>query len=71
MPPHQVQNFSRHTRIATTQMYAQTSMRGMGESDVRALGAALVGKKQSRRSFLNVVGFVDFVLTPSRNARSP
>lgn len=38
MPPHQVQKFLRHKRIATTQIYAQTSARGMGERYIRALG---------------------------------
>ncbi|GAA5535184.1 tyrosine-type recombinase/integrase [Deinococcus aluminii] len=37
MPLDQVQKFLRHKRIATTQIYAQTSARGMGESYVRAL----------------------------------
>jgi integrase/recombinase XerD len=38
MPLDQVQKFLHHKRIATTQIYAQTSTRGMGESYVKALG---------------------------------
>lgn len=38
MPLDQVQKFLRHKRIATTQIYAETSLRGMGENYVRALG---------------------------------
>ena len=38
MPLDQVQKFLRHKRITTTQIYAQTSARNMGESYVRALG---------------------------------
>jgi len=37
MPLDQVQKFLRHKRIATTQIYAETSLRGIGESYVRAL----------------------------------
>ncbi len=37
MPLDQVQKFLRHKRIGTTQIYAETSLRGMGESYVRAL----------------------------------
>jgi integrase/recombinase XerD len=37
MPLDQVQKFLRHKRITTTQIYAQTSLRGMGESYVQAL----------------------------------
>ncbi|GEM50168.1 tyrosine-type recombinase/integrase [Deinococcus cellulosilyticus] len=37
MPLEQVQKFLRHKRIATTQIYAQTSLRGMTESYLRAL----------------------------------
>ncbi len=37
MPLDQVQKFLRHKRIATTQIYAETSLRGMGESYTRAL----------------------------------
>ena len=33
----QLQKFLGHKRIATTQIYAETSLRGMGESYVRAL----------------------------------
>jgi len=40
MPLDQVQKFLRHKRIATTQIYAQTSARNMGESYIKALGAA-------------------------------
>jgi prepilin-type N-terminal cleavage/methylation domain-containing protein len=37
MPLDQVQKFLRHKRITTTQIYAETSLRGMGENYVRAL----------------------------------
>nr|WP_232337961.1 tyrosine-type recombinase/integrase [Deinococcus arboris] len=37
MPLDQVQRFLRHKRIATTQIYAETSLRGMGESYLKAL----------------------------------
>ncbi len=37
MPLDQVQKFLRHKRISTTQIYAETSLRGMGENYVRAL----------------------------------
>lgn len=36
MPLDQVQKFLRHKRISTTQIYAETSLRGMGENYVRA-----------------------------------
>jgi integrase/recombinase XerD len=39
MPLDQLQKFLRHKRIATTQIYAETSARNMGESYVRALGS--------------------------------
>jgi len=39
MPLDQVQKFLRHKRIATTQIYAETSLRGLGETYVRALSA--------------------------------
>jgi len=38
MPLDQVHKFLRHKRIATTQIYAQASARGMGESYLQALG---------------------------------
>jgi integrase/recombinase XerD len=38
MPLDQVQKFLRHKRITTTQIYAETSLRNMGENYVRALG---------------------------------
>ena len=38
MPLDQVQKFLRHKRITTTQIYAETSLHGMSESYVRALG---------------------------------
>lgn len=38
MPLDQVQKFLRHKRIATTQIYAETSLQGMGENYLRALG---------------------------------
>lgn len=38
MPLDQVQKFLRHKRIETTQIYAQTSARNMGEGYLRALG---------------------------------
>ncbi|GAA5515069.1 tyrosine recombinase XerC [Deinococcus carri] len=38
MPLDQVQKFLRHKRIATTQIYTETSARNMGESYLRALG---------------------------------
>ena len=38
MPLDQVQKFLRHKRITTTQIYAETSLYGMGENYVRALG---------------------------------
>lgn len=41
MPLDQVQKFLRHKRIATTQIYAQTSARNMGESYLKALGSHL------------------------------
>ena len=37
MPLEQVQKFLRHKRIATTQIYAETSLRGMGENYLKAL----------------------------------
>lgn len=37
MPLDQVQKFLRHKRITTTQIYAETSLHGMGENYVRAL----------------------------------
>lgn len=37
MPLDQVQRFLRHKRIATTQIYAETSVRNMGESYMKAL----------------------------------
>jgi integrase len=36
MPLHQVQKFLRHKRITTTQIYADTSLRGMSENYLRA-----------------------------------
>ena len=33
----QVQKFLRHKRIATTQIYAETSVCGMGENYIKAL----------------------------------
>ena len=39
MPLDQVQKFLRHKRITTTQIYAETSLHGMSENYVRALGA--------------------------------
>jgi len=41
MPLDQVQKFLRHKRITTTQIYAETSLRGMSENYVRALGGHL------------------------------
>lgn len=38
MPLDQVQKFLRHKRITTTQIYAETSLRGMGENYLKALG---------------------------------
>jgi integrase/recombinase XerD len=38
MPLDQVQKFLRHKRITTTQICAETSLHGMGENYVRALG---------------------------------
>ena len=38
MPLDQVQKFLRHKRITTTQIYAETSLHGMSENYVRALG---------------------------------
>jgi integrase/recombinase XerD len=38
MPLDQVQKFLRHKRITTTQIYADTSLHGMGESYLRAFG---------------------------------
>ena len=37
MPLEQVQKFLRHKLIATTQIYAETSLRGMGENYLKAL----------------------------------
>ena len=37
MPLDHVQKFLRHKQIATTQIYAETSVRGMGDSYLRAL----------------------------------
>jgi len=37
MPLEQVQKFLRHKLIATTQIYAETSVRGMGENYIKAL----------------------------------
>lgn len=39
MPLDHVQKFLRHKRIATTQIYAETSLRGLGETYTRALSA--------------------------------
>jgi integrase/recombinase XerD len=36
MPRDQVQKFLRHKRITTTQIYADTSLRGMSENYLRA-----------------------------------
>jgi integrase/recombinase XerD len=36
MPLDQVQKFLRHKRITTTQIYADTSLRGMSENYLRA-----------------------------------
>lgn len=41
IPLDQVQKFLRQGRIATPQVYAQTSVRGMGESSLKALGGRL------------------------------
>ena len=38
MPLDQVQKFLRHKRITTTQIYAETSLRRMGENYLHALG---------------------------------
>lgn len=38
MPLDQVQKFLRHKRITTTQIYAETSLQGMGENYIRAFG---------------------------------
>ncbi len=37
MPLDQVQKFLRHKRITTTQIYAETSIKNMGESYLNAL----------------------------------
>ena len=37
MPLEQVQKFLRHKRIATTQIYAETSVRAVGENYIKAL----------------------------------
>lgn len=37
MPPNHVQKFLRHKRIATTQIYAETSLRGRGATYLQAL----------------------------------
>ena len=37
MPLDHVQKFLRHKRIASTQIYAETSLRGLGESYIQAL----------------------------------
>jgi len=37
MPLDHVQKFLRHKRIATTQIYAETSLRGLGETYIQAL----------------------------------
>jgi integrase/recombinase XerD len=39
MPLDQVQKFLRHKRISTTQIYAETSLHGMGENYVRTFAA--------------------------------
>lgn len=39
MPLDHVQKFLRHKRIATTQIYAETSLRGLGETYIRALSS--------------------------------
>jgi integrase/recombinase XerD len=39
MPLDHVQKFLRHKRIATTQIYAETSLRGLGETYIQALSA--------------------------------
>jgi len=41
MPLDQVQKFLRHKRISTTQIYAETSLQGMSENYIRALGGKL------------------------------
>ena len=38
IPLDQVQKFLRHKRITTTQIYAETSLQGMGENYIRAFG---------------------------------
>ena len=38
MPMDQVQKFLRHKRITTTQIYAETSLHGMGENYISAFG---------------------------------
>ncbi len=38
MPLDQVQKFLRHKRITTTQIYAETSVQGMGDNYIRAFG---------------------------------
>ena len=38
MPLDQVQKFLRHKRITTTQIYADTSLQGMSEHYIQALG---------------------------------
>jgi len=37
MPIEQVQKLLRHKLVATTQIYAETNLRGMGENYVKAL----------------------------------
>jgi integrase/recombinase XerD len=38
VPIDQVQKFLRHLHLSTTQIYAETSLRNLGENYVRALG---------------------------------
>ena len=40
VPIDQVQKFLGHLNVSTTQIYAETSLRGLGENYVRALGQA-------------------------------
>jgi integrase/recombinase XerD len=43
MPLDQVQKFLRHKRITTTQIYAETSLHGMSENYLKALGKPRIG----------------------------
>jgi integrase-like protein len=46
VPIDQVQKFLGHTLLSTTQIYAQTSLRALGENYIQALGGKLTPAKE-------------------------